>query len=603
MIPTREEGPILSSLADAFEHQIKLNLMREPDYDPALFLYRSMIRNPSPRFFEKLKDLSVGRVYRRSNGETYPMEALLDQVASGIRTVHSQKRRDEKRNGNQEEFHRPDSSHRAWLENQNSRILKKAGNVQHRIQELHNELEHPGRFLDHFTTFIAGATLGRETPPGMLLQYFDLIQEGNEQLLRSGYPAWGTVSSDELHEKVEEILSRFKTYQEQLVPTTPDEVENVEEVVTGLKRDLAQLEQFVFPTLPYPEQVYMEELTEAFRARLREWIRSFERLQQVWTELSEDGLSREKLRKLVEVTANEWASPVRETFFRMQWHRLQDIASEPGETTMEKGKNRSDDPFHGYADSWKNREVLLNWGVEVVQEEVPGEQEKQALSDEFRATWKTLTEEGMEHGEERRVQRMLTADRYRFLRRHPESHELLEKAKDWCFDRYMIAVAHQVRGDWRDIEGSSAPSKPEHLVTFLSYFSPVWIALLVGAFFMLDFGNAWTEMARSGDWGGITITFVIGVLATYGYLFNDLRTKVKPSPGDSAVRFWAYRSLRVAGFLVVCLMYTVVVVVLFWYLLSGTEEVVHGPNAMGHIIVWSGFALFVGVFFGLLAQS
>jgi hypothetical protein len=40
-----------------------------------------------------------------------------------------------------------------------------------------------------------------------------------------------------------------------------------------------------------------------------------------------------------------------------------------------------------------------------------------------------------------------------------------------------------------------------------------------------------------------------------------------------------------------------------WFLLSGTDEVVHGEGAALHVIVWAGFALFVGIFFGLLAKD
>lgn len=38
-------------------------------------------------------------------------------------------------------------------------------------------------------------------------------------------------------------------------------------------------------------------------------------------------------------------------------------------------------------------------------------------------------------------------------------------------------------------------------------------------------------------------------------------------------------------------------------LLSGTDEVVKGAWAVGHIVVWSGFLLVFGVFPGLVAKG
>lgn len=52
-----------------------------------------------------------------------------------------------------------------------------------------------------------------------------------------------------------------------------------------------------------------------------------------------------------------------------------------------------------------------------------------------------------------------------------------------------------------------------------------------------------------------------------------------------------------------CLVVTGTLTTMLWFLLSGTGAVVEGPGAVLHVVVWTGFALFVGVFFGLIAET
>jgi hypothetical protein len=44
-------------------------------------------------------------------------------------------------------------------------------------------------------------------------------------------------------------------------------------------------------------------------------------------------------------------------------------------------------------------------------------------------------------------------------------------------------------------------------------------------------------------------------------------------------------------------------VCLFWYMFSNTGQVIHGTYAPLHLLSWTGFALFVGVFLGLIGKD
>ena len=117
------------------------------------------------------------------------------------------------------------------------------------------------------------------------------------------------------------------------------------------------------------------------------------------------------------------------------------------------------------------------------------------------------------------------------------------------------------------------------------------------------FGDAWRAMAEDGDVRGVTITFAIGLAGACAYLFYHLAQRCTPEPGTRTRRPapvsrhtgpWRWRERA--------FFYALGVTALLWLLLSGTDEVVRGPYASLHIIVWAGFSLFIGVFFGLVAK-
>ncbi len=220
------------------------------------------------------------------------------------------------------------------------------------------------------------------------------------------------------------------------------------------------------------------------------------------------------------------------------------------------------------------------------------------------AHWSHLVERGIEDGLETRVARLLRDPGRTRLSRLPEIDGVLERARLWLFDCYRLVDAANVTRTLRMRRGEGGlRTLPHDMAAFFLHYSAVWLALLVGAILMLDFGDAWTAMAEAGDRQGVGITFGLGVLGAFGYVTAELHARVRDAPGD---RVWANRGariLRALAFVGVCLAWSVAVVGLLWWLLSGTGEVVEGPGAVLHIIVWSGFSLFVGIFFGLIAKA
>jgi hypothetical protein len=106
---------------------------------------------------------------------------------------------------------------------------------------------------------------------------------------------------------------------------------------------------------------------------------------------------------------------------------------------------------------------------------------------------------------------------------------------------------------------------------------------------------------EEGDFGGVMFAFSFGVAGAFLYVWTDIKKNTVHNRGDPFQ--WISVFGRVTFFLVATFTYTILVVCLFWYMFSGTDQVVHGEYAPLHILSWTGFALFAGIFLGLIGRT
>jgi hypothetical protein len=214
------------------------------------------------------------------------------------------------------------------------------------------------------------------------------------------------------------------------------------------------------------------------------------------------------------------------------------------------------------------------------------------------ALWERALAEAMANGHESRVRKLIRLRGLEALLAGTGRTERLEGVRRWWFDRYALLRGLEVSRLMNRLDGAGRTGAGD-LGRFLLSFSPLWLALLIGAVLMLDFGDAWKAMVEAEDLRGILITFVVGAGGALGYLAFELRRKSRPSPDDPT----PFPVPRLLGFFGLCLGYTLAMTSMLWLLLSRTDEVVHGAWAPAHVVVWAGFALFVGVFFGMIAKE
>lgn len=368
--------------------------------------------------------------------------------------------------------------------------------------------------------------------------------------------------------------SRLYSIADRLLPASPDEIDEAKQAVVQLQQEVDRIQEGLLPALPEREGELTGRVVEFVAREAQAWMAGLDALP----------ASKASLDDALHPLETIQARGLQPHLLKLAWTQLLDTA---------------------YADGPRAVERLLRKGLKHPVARGPWSAvARDAWLQSLTATWKEQLSAAMDRQYEAAALRFLTDDAFDPLRTHPSARAQLEDARLWCLDRFLIEgarSAHQAMqpadSDGREI------SLVQETISIGQRFSKVWLALIVGVILMLDFGDPFVAMAEIGDVQGIILTFGIGVGGAFLYILSDLRRKaarIGPATAESG-----HPSLigRAALFFLACLLYTLLITTFMWFLLSGTDEVVHGTGAIGHIVVWSGFALFIGVFFGLIVKQ
>ena len=591
LLPSSQNSAILSLLADAFEQFLRIKLHTEDRYDPGRLLLRTCVRNPHPAFYNHFLKLVQGRSYETSSGDPIPVDQWTEtiraeaQLASEPATASP---------GAHLQNLMAEHQKLTFRDTRHSPVLDRVVKTRQRYQSFDETHADPRDLLHDLLRLIGYSDIGNSPGARSLLLLAKHLHEEDQKLLQSGYPPWSEDDFSSLNAFCKEMDDRYHEHAPRLLPSSLDDIEELEETVEDLVDLLHHVRDRIADSLPLFDQRAFEDITQVLTGALVNWVHSFRELHNVWNEHASDGIWNRDLSGLFTVVETEFSANLSRDLLRTIWTDLRTHV-ESSDVEMDRAAASNED--RPTSDLWKKHRKLLDWGLDVTGE-MESTPESTDLNDLFFDSWSTLLTEAMERGEETRVNALLHDESYRPLMKRQEAIPILNDARTWLYDRYQLPARTVNPSEENAIMGTGA-----HFLGFLAHFSPVWISLMGGAIFLLDFGDAWTEMARNGDLRGILITVLIGVGFPFLYLFADLRQKVNRCPEDSRTGFWMKRFIRICFFLSGCLVYTFTIVSFFWFLLSRTEAVVHGPGAIGHIVVWTGFALFIGVFLGLLATD
>ncbi len=558
LLPSGERSPVLSVIADAMEHQLRWRLRREASFAPDALLRMALVRRPHASFFESLWGVCTGRTYKDSKGEEVDVPRLVADAAADARW-------------RSEATPAPvfaDAGDRAdgqRLRAELASLAEDAPDLRERVLRLAGLIGDPSG--------------ERAASRGTLIGLLEQTGAQHEPFALYGYPAWSVGTLAELEGELAKELARARVLVSRSLPETWSGLNASREALLSVRASLDRIAGELVAALPRVEAALLGSAVASMHRELSRWAELLGEIAEAWSEASMQRADAGELVSAMARVAAVDAVTVRRHLLGVLWRSAQAGAADAEAPSEAFGVRRAllDGLLvHGvYTGASDDREMLCEIATE---------------------TWVSLLQDACGRNEEARVVALIEAPRYSELRRRPLAADAMRDASKWCLDRYLTGPASSIA---RDLDPLAR--RRGALGRLAVHYSTVWVSLLIGAIFMLDFGDAWTEMAENRDALGIAITFAAGIAGAFGYIYWNLRRKSSLSPGQSVSEQRASHRRRAAAFAGVCLLYSLAATGGLWLLLSGTDAVVKGAGAIGHIIVWSGFAMFVGVFFGLIA--
>jgi len=577
MLPSRHETAAVSTLADVVENRLRLDLAHKPAFDPRLYLLQTLIRKPGPGFYRALLLITAERQYISADGRNHPVQDWLRELLRLSATEATQTGAT-----------RTGEAGKALV---GKALLGKDGVGKDSFSRLRApDQAHRHGAGPHLLMAALGDWIGRpdqDLPPAAdsVLGVLRACQPHDRNLLHSDTPDWTPRTLGELETLIDGHLDALTSGSLRLDTNAWHNLPAAREAAARLHIHDQALATLLYPVLPAPDARLLASTLQHVDQTLRLWLRGLEACHQGWAGLPAD-------------------QPLQSS----HWDHLVDgvLASTDNSLPGALVPALMDALFQHAGqerDPVGQQRLLMDWAMAKAAT-LPA-----ASQDDWNSVlirrWRQLLELAMAGGETAQVKPLLQAARYGSLRSHPDNATVLASARPWSFDRFQPGLAFSARL----AANPDTASLPREIGAYLLHFSAVWIGLLVGAILMLDFGDPWRAMAEVEDVTGILLTGLLGLGGTFLYLFVTLAGKVRSGAPQMTPAsrpdwlFWGNQLLRTLGFLLLCALYTLAATGGLWLLLSGTDEVVHGPWAIGHIVVWAGFALFTGTFFGLVAKG
>lgn len=559
----------LAILADAFEHRIRLELVRKPDFSVAGFLYRITSARPDPDIFDFLAKISKGRPYMRSDGEPVPVHELVHRFRQEMKAAIEVP-------GNEESW--PFDLTPAGADSTEVLFLDT-------LREIRKELLTLYRLDDLFETLQRLADLLEPS-----FEEASTRRLGISDLLRIVSDAERPISENRLFrngERPNELLNRLRHLSSLLLPHTVGEIPAVHDARLQIRRIMDEITGICDRKLGRVDRKLFRLCIDDLLIHLQEWVDALDRIQLIFRDLHpEKGIGKAGWERLFSVVQSLPTPSMRRHLIDIVYRSLLLSAEKGFEEDLR----------------WNRRHNLVRHSVLAPYKKGLDQAEQLIWESRAADAWVELCEKAMQQNYETRVQNLLEEKSFHSLFERPAASEQLQKVRAWFYERYNPGFMRMLG----NMVGSSLPEIGRQLMSVRSYllhFTHIWIALIIGAILMFDFGDAWTALAEIGDERGIIITFLLGLSVAGFYLYLNLRSKSANAPEDQRWERTVSRWIRVVQFLAISLAFSFAVTSLLWYLFSSTDEVVHGAGAILHIVAWTGFTLLIGIFFGLISKA
>ncbi len=562
LLPTAIDTGQLAILADAFENQIRLLITTDPAFNLDHFLYKISIREPNLKFYRYLKELSLERKYIAVNSQNSHFSEKIDLIYQ--HSAHEPS----------PDLPEPLKFIRFWL-------------ALHQIRKRlsgYSEEQNLFDLLQLFVHELDGTGTDTVIPKATLHDLVNIVQADEQEWLKSGFPSRVSGGRAKSNQQLADLRSQLASNCTHLIPADFSGVSDVSETVQRIKHLTNQVAMVLNPLLSGSDGVLLNQLIGHIHELLSDWnmvlAKTSSRIAEAKTEYLSEG--NRMWQTVFEVAVAQPNKAFQSELLKLFLNNI--LGTE--NSSVQK--------------NWYRRYQVLTWACLPTTTGKLEPDIRQFWETTLRNHWITMLQSAIDEKQEARVLQLVRSDELAVLRRSDQVKPWISFVKTWCFERYDLNNA-TVCNQELNPDSNYLHIRVATLKEYFSYFSNVWIALIVGVIMMFDFGTPWADLAEMGDFGGVIFTFILGVGGTYLYVIADLRKKVTFVKSDPFQ--WVSQFGRVGFFLTITLVFTVLMVLLFWYMFSSTDQVVHGSNAIWHIMSWTGFALFVGVFFGLIGKG
>lgn len=562
LLPTETHSELLPILADAFEHRLRLLLAADSLFNVDYYIYKITIREPHQNFYRYMREITQDRMYGKSGEPGVNLSSRFLQLYQDKKISSGSGSSD-----SNETFHFWDA-----LEQIRKRLMDFSSS------------QHLFSTLKDFTHELTGTGSDSLNSISTLHDLINSTQQDSQWWIRSGFPSLWSHNAAFINRKLSDLHQQMTS---DILKLKPDRLESYPVAAEALHRlsdALQEVRHLLAPSLGKTEAELLYQVTNHLNRLMDQWMKLLSETGENWLKLQNSGVS------ISDSHRNEIFQTIcRESNSHLKIGLLVVFFN----TLFNPDKNHRQH-------SWIRQYHILSWAANKLSSTLLDDSESAEWKRNLVEQWKNMLNTAKDQNNEARVAQLVKAKEFNELRNDEEIQTILKTIKIWCFDRYDVNQAYICNRELFP-QQNILQNRWTTMKEFFAHFSYVWLALVVGVIMMFDFGDPWTELAEIGDVGGVLFTFILGVGGTYLYVFADLRKKVRLVKGDPFE--WASQFARVAIFLLITLIFTVILVLLFYYMFSSTDQVVEGANAIWHILSWTGFALFVGVFFGLLGKK
>lgn len=566
LLPTAESSGFAADLADNLEHQIRRNLRFDDDFRPIRVLVLTTVRDPHPGFYHTLQDHISRWTYTDTAGEELPLAAAVDALVADL---------DEGETDPWQQSALRSADH----------LVPARSRARSRLSAVADDDTTLWDALDALLDAIGFPTGPHDTPPNeTLLGLVGLVHPPDDRMLASGPRPWHDETPASFTTRHAQMVSTLRGRLDTIRPDRLGAAPTTLDAIQALRDDLDTVVQELLPVLPQAETERLERIFETLDTRIDGYTQALDAIIDIW-DPTDPPRSPDQWDRVLTAVTTGWSPPERGSFLRATFESL-DTASQQG------------------THPWDSRRQFLTWALTAAEERSWTPTERDQWMEATVGVWEALLDAAMEEGQETRVRDLLEDAVFEPIRTHPAAAESLRTAREWAHDRYMLDLSIHARSYLDSSQGISRTRlRLQEAGAFFLHHSTVWTALVVGAILMQDIGDAWQAMAVQGDVQGIVITFLLAVTGAFSYVMLTLHRKTGRTPGQGRLTGLTSRLVRSSLFVGCCWLFTIGVTASLWWLLSGTDAVVHGSGAVLHVAVWSSFALLAGIFLGLVAKA